>query len=173
MSKYVRFISTMLVALFAMLSPVALVAQQAPQANPLTVSFANLTLAKDSVRARTQASTSVMPGDTLRYSLTFTNRESRALANVVFNNPVPSGVVVMPAPAPAGIRVEYSIDGGFAFSARPMVLVEENGRQVSRPAEPESYTHIRWTVADSIAPGARVTAQYDVRVTGRTAPARR
>jgi uncharacterized repeat protein (TIGR01451 family) len=172
MSQYVRFIRTMVVAVVALLLPAALVAQQAPQANPLTVSFANLTLAKDSARARTQPASSVMPGDTLRYSLTFANRESRALANVVFNNPIPSGVVVMP-PAPAGIRVEYSIDGGFAFSARPMVLVEENGRQVSRPAEPESYTHIRWTVADSIAPGARVTAQYDVRVTGRTAPARR
>lgn len=169
MSKLVRFLIAV-VAVVASSRPV--VAQQA-STNPLSVSFTNLTLAKDSVRVRTQAANSVMPGDTLRYSLTFANRESRALANVVFNNPIPSGVVVLPTAAPSGIRVEYSIDGGFAFAARPMVLVEENGRRVSRPAEPESYTHIRWSVAGSIAPGASVTAQYDARVTGRSAPAAR
>jgi uncharacterized repeat protein (TIGR01451 family) len=173
MSRSSRCIRTMLVTLVVLLLPAAASAQQAAQSNPLTVSFANLTLANDSVRARTQPATSVMPGDTLRYSLTFANREARALANIVFNNPVPAGVVVIPTPATAGLRVEYSIDGGFTYAERPMVVVDEDGRRVSRPAEPESYTHIRWTVTDSIAPGTSVTARYDARVTGRTAPARR
>jgi len=173
MFNRVRIISRVVSTIIAFMLPAALLAQQSAPSNPLTVSFTNLTLAKDSARARTQPATSVLPGDTLRYSLTFANRESRALSNVVFNNPIPAGVVVLPAPAPAGLRVEYAIDGGFNFSPRPMVTVEENGRQVSRPAEPQSYTHIRWTVTGSIAPGASVTAQYDARVTGRPAPARR
>jgi len=156
------------VMLLAGVAP-ALQAQQAPPTpNPLQVTVQNLTASRDEARAQ-QPSTSAQPGDTLRYVLTFTNRETRPLRNIVFDNPIPGGMVVVPASARASTeaRIEFSIDGGKQFSAQPMVLVTENGRQVRRPATPESYTHVRWTLTGSVAAGASVTAQYDARVTGR------
>lgn len=141
---------------------------QQPASNPLTVAVQNLSASRDSARARVEAP-AAQPGDTLRYVLTFTNRETRPLRNVVFDNPIPAGVSLLGSSARMGGagRVEYSIDGGRQYSAQPMVLVEENGQQVRRAATPESYTHIRWTLTGTVAPGASVTAQYDVRVGGR------
>jgi len=68
-------------------------------------------------------------------------------------------------------RAEYSIDGGRTYSARPMETVVVDGRRVQRAAAPEKYTHVRWTLAGMVAPGATVTAEFDARV-GAGAPAR-
>jgi uncharacterized repeat protein (TIGR01451 family) len=139
---------------------------QAQQANsPLKVSFTNITLQHDSARAK-GGSTTALPDDTLRYVLAFTNTQERALRDVVFTNPIPAGLVLVSGSvkSTASTKVEYSIDGGHGYSEQPMVLVEENGRKIRRPATPDSYTHIRWTITGSIAPGATVTAQYDTRV---------
>jgi len=138
--------------------------------NPLTVSYQNLTLMRDTARAKKQAATVVAPNDTLRYTLKFTNTQSRAVTNIVFTNPIPGGLYLVPGTvtSPPSARVEYSIDGGLTYEAQPMVTVTENGRTVRRPATPESYTNIRWTITDSIAPNATVTARYDARVSGGT-----
>ncbi|HUF50616.1 MAG TPA: hypothetical protein VMN60_07285 [Longimicrobiales bacterium] len=143
----------------------------AQQSSALTMSFENVTAARDS--ARTKAGrTAAAPDDTLRYQIGFTNTQTHALERVVFDNPLPrglvlvSGTVVSSAPA----RIEYSADGGKTFSARPMVQVEEAGKRVERPASPASYTHIRWIVTGSVAPGARVTARFDAHVSTHSAP---
>jgi hypothetical protein len=58
------------------------------------------------------------------------------------------------------VLVEYSTDGGKTFSARPMVSEVVGGKRVQKPAPPEQYTHVRWTVRGSISPGAMVTAEF-------------
>jgi uncharacterized repeat protein (TIGR01451 family) len=134
----------------------------------LTMSFRNLTLAHDSARAnpRPRSAGQALHNDTLRYELVFRNPTAVALRNVVFENPLPSnlllvgGSVTTSAPA----RVEYSIDGGKTFSEQPRVREVVNGTEVERAAAPERYTHIRWTVTSDIAPNATVTARYDARV---------
>jgi hypothetical protein len=35
---------------------------------------------------------------------------------------------------------------------------------VRRPVPSERYTHVRWTIDGSVAPGATVTAEFDARV---------
>jgi uncharacterized repeat protein (TIGR01451 family) len=159
-----------MIALFAvalMVAPATVSSAQAQQpTGQLAMSYQNLTLARDTARARKSKPTEVATNDTLRYSLVFKNTASRPISDVVFDNPLPDnmqligGSVTSSAPA----KVEYSIDGGHTFSVQPMQTFLENGKSVQRPARPAEYTHIRWTMAGSVAAGASVTARYDVRV---------
>lgn len=166
-SKVTRAILPLLGVVLVLAAGMQPAAAQQPEA--LTVSYENLTLARDSVRVKQGAGSVALPNDTLRYLVTFANTQGRELRNVVFTNPVPQGVVLLggsvSASAPA--KIEYSIDGGASYSVQPVVTVTENGRQVRRPATPAQYTHIRWTVTGGVAPSARVVARYDVRVGAR------
>jgi uncharacterized repeat protein (TIGR01451 family) len=104
-----------------------------------------------------------LPGDILLYRLRFTNVTQGEVRGVVFNNPVPQGMRYVGGSAGADrqdVIAEYSIDGGKTYSARPMVSEVVAGKRVQKPAAPELYSHVRWTVRGSIAPGASVTAEF-------------
>jgi uncharacterized repeat protein (TIGR01451 family) len=139
---------------------------QVPNTSAVTMTYRNLTLAHDSAGARTRKNGDALNNDTLRYELMFRNPQQFALRNVVFENPLPSnlllvgGSVTTSAPA----RIEFSIDGGKTFSTQPMARTTVNGVSVERPAAPEQYTHIRWTIMGELAVGATVTARYDARI---------
>ena len=80
--QYTKAGATLFALLMLLASAGVVRAQEA--ANPLTVSYQNLTLMRDTARAKKQAATVVAPNDTLRYTLKFTNTQSRAVTNVVF-----------------------------------------------------------------------------------------
>jgi uncharacterized repeat protein (TIGR01451 family) len=126
-----------------------------PQA--LVVTAQNLT-------ARTTGRASdVLPGDTVRYELRFTNTQTATIRNVVFDNPVPNGMRYVAGSAAADrprTQVTYSIDGGRTYSAEPTVQRVVDGRRTSVPAPAELYTHIRWMVQGDLLPGARITAEF-------------
>jgi uncharacterized repeat protein (TIGR01451 family) len=106
------------------------------------------------------------PGDEIRYSLVFTNVTKASVKNVQFVDPIPSGMVYVLGSAAADqpVRLEYSIDGGKSYSAQPVVLKVEDGKKVEQPAPRELYTHVRWTVLASVAPGAKVSAELRTQV---------
>jgi len=125
---------------------------------PLVVTAQNLNAA-----SRGSQSQAVLPGDVLRYQLRFTNQNPGDVRGVVFTNPVPAGLRYVDGSAGADrqdVTVEYSADGGKTFAATPMVTEVVNGKRVQKPASPAQYTHVRWTVRGSIAPGATVTAEF-------------
>src|SRR3989442_1364945 len=62
------------------------------------------------------------------------------------------------------VRVEYSIDGGKSYSARPTIAVVQDGKSVEQPAPRERYTHVRWTVLGSLAAGAKVMAEFRTQI---------
>jgi len=137
----------------------ALSAQRPPRpARPLVVTAQNLNAA-----SRGSQSQAVLPGDVLKYQLRFTNQNPGDVRGVVFTNPVPAGLRYVDGSADADrqdVTVEYSADGGKTFAATPMVTEVVDGKRVQRPAAPEQYTHVRWTVQGSLAPGATVTAEF-------------
>jgi uncharacterized repeat protein (TIGR01451 family) len=143
------------------------------EASPFTMRQENLTLAKDSVRLRSARPTDALPNDTLRFFLAFRNTQDREVRNVAIDNPLPVGLVFLGGSvvASGAARVEYSIDNGVTYSAQPMVKVVVDGQEVERPADPASYTHIRWTILEGVAPGAAVNARFDARVGLRPAAA--
>ena len=145
--------STMMAAALVVTCATVLSAQR-----PLVVTATNL-----NARSRGTESQAVLPGDVLQYQLRFTNQGQGDVRGVVFTNPVPAGLRYVDGSAGADrqdVAVEYSTDGGKTFAATPMVTEVVAGRRVQKPASPEQYTHVRWTVRGAIAPGASVTAEF-------------
>lgn len=111
----------------------------------------------------------MLPGDVVRYELQFTNLTSDSVRQVVFQNEVPAGLEYVPASAGADrgdVTVEYSIDAGATYAATPMAETVIDGQTVLRPAPPETYTHIRWTLSGWLQPQAELTAEYRARLPG-------
>jgi uncharacterized repeat protein (TIGR01451 family) len=112
----------------------------------------------------------LMPGDVVRYRLTFTNVTPHAVKSVVFDNPLPAGLRYQGGTAASDreqVMIQYSIDGGKSYSAQPMIEVEVDGKRVQRPAPADTYTHIRWSVQGSVLPGAVVHAEFRAQLAAR------
>jgi uncharacterized repeat protein (TIGR01451 family) len=90
----------------------------------------------------------VVPGDRVVFTLAYRNTGSQPLADLVFDNPVPSGVVYR-ASAANSPAPELSVDG----------------RRYGTPAQlgtidPADVTHVRWRLARPLAPGASGTFAF-------------
>jgi len=106
-----------------------------------------------------QTAEEVAPGDEIRYVLDYTNEGSDAADNVRLDMPVPAQINLIEGSVEAGAaNVSYSIDGGETFSTRGELTITANGQQ--RAATAEEITHIRWSFAESIAPGTAGTISY-------------
>jgi uncharacterized repeat protein (TIGR01451 family) len=129
-----------------------------------------LTIRAENVSAHTtrQADgTHVLPGDTVRYHLLFTNVSNGAVHGIVLDNPIPAGLRYEAGSAKADradVAVLFSIDGGKSYSAEPMVDVTVDGRHEQHAAPAEMYTHVRWQVRGDVAKGAQLRAEYDAQV---------
>jgi uncharacterized repeat protein (TIGR01451 family) len=109
----------------------------------------------------------VQPGDVLRYTASGSNKGNVDAKNLVLTQPIPQGTVyVLNSAATAAQTVTtYSIDKGKTFTAKPMVQVTlPDGRTEMRPAPAAAYTHVRWQVANPVAPKAEVKLAYHVEV---------
>src|SRR5207247_9571565 len=106
------------------------------------------------------------PGDVIRYRLVFTNVTAGPVKNIQFVDPIPSGMVYVLGSATSDqrVRVEYSIDSGRTYAARPTISVVESGNAVQKPAPPARYTNDRWHLVGSLARGAQVTVEFHARV---------
>ena len=108
-------------------------------------------------------------GDVVEYRLVFTNITGNPVNNIQFTDPLPEGMYYLQGTAGADredVDVEFSLDGGTSYSEQPMVEVVVEGRTELRPASPEVYTNIRWTVHGEVQPDASVTADFQVRFGG-------
>ncbi|HYT63018.1 MAG TPA: hypothetical protein VEL50_03920 [Gemmatimonadales bacterium] len=110
------------------------------------------------------------PGDEIRYRLVFTNVTAGPVKNIQFVDPIPQGMVYVLGSATSDqrVHVEYSIDSGRTYTARPTISMVEGGIPLQKPAPPERFTHVRWTVVGSLARAAQVTVVFHARV--REAP---
>ena len=140
--------------------------ERAPKA--LVVSATILTWGQDPQTSdvRDREPNTVELGDVVEYRLVFTNITGRPINNIQFNDPLPEGMHYLQGTAGADrddVDVEFSLDGGTSYSTQPMVEVVVDGQTEWRPADPEDYTDIRWTVHGDLLPDARVTAAFQVR----------
>ncbi len=148
-------------------------AQEPDSPRPLVVTAENLSAGdarhQDYV-ARGGDPEALLPGDVVLYRLRFTNLTADSVRQVVFENPVPAGLDYVAGSAGADradVTLEYSIDSGGTYSAAPMAETVVDGQTVLRPAPPETYTHIRWTLSGWLQPQAAVTAEYRARLPER------
>lgn len=133
----------------------------------LTVAATNRTASEAAARGVARQDSTVLPGDVIRYTLTFTNSLDHAVRGLKLSNPIPAGLHLVGGSTWASrddARLEYSIDGGKTFSAQPTESVAVDGHTVQRPASPDRYTNVRWVVAGDVAPKAVVTARFEARL---------
>ena len=154
-------------AVLVLMAAWPLSAQQPKQ--ELVVTAQNLTAREMATNGKARKDSVAAPGDVIEYQLVFANTKTFALKNVVFQDPIPGGLVYVPETAKStrdDVVVEYSVDKGATWSVKPMVEVVEAGKKVSKPATPEQYTNVRWRVTGLVAPGATVEARFQTRVNG-------
>ena len=111
-----------------------------------------------------------VPGDVIEYSLVFSNITDGDVSDVTFTDPIPAGLQYVLGSTTvdrSDVVVDFSINGGTIWAEQPMVdVAQPDGSMVRQPAAAASYTHVRWTVTGSVAPGAQVTARFRAQVAG-------
>ena len=92
----------------------------------------------------------VTPGDKLVFSVTYANKTLRPATDLVVTNPVPPSVAFA-GDESAGALV--SVDGGKTWGALPELKVKADDGAL-KAAAASDVTHLRWSFAKPIAPGA-------------------
>lgn len=108
----------------------------------------------------------VMPGDELRYTITFSNEGDDVIGpgSVVIVNPIPASLAYLPGTAGgSGADVSYSADGGESWGG-PGSLAVIGSDGIRRAAEPDGYTHIRWTYRAALEPGQESSVFFRARL---------
>jgi len=106
-------------------------------------------------------------GDTLVYTLAYSNKGNETATDAIVENPVSAGMTYIDNSASgAGAEITFSIDGGKSYK-KPSLLTYEikqpNGTVQKYTARPEEYTHIRWTIRQ-VPPGTGGTLSFSARV---------
>lgn len=105
----------------------------------------------------------VVPGDDVVYTITFTNISDESAENVVITNPISENLTYVQGSAfGPGTVIEFSVDDGQSFAAPDELMVGANGEE--RPAEAEDFTHVRWTMQNELEAGAQGMARFKARL---------
>ena len=102
---------------------------------------------------------SVIPGERVFYTITFTNVGEEPAENVVITNPIAAELTYVEGSAfGAGMEVQFSVDGGATFAVAAELTVTEDGE--TRAARPDDFTHIRWVMQGELNTGSQGTARF-------------
>lgn len=137
------------------------VAQEQGHLNVTTTVQKQEVTVNDSGEAETRlvAADTVVPGESVVYTITFQNISDEPAANVVITNPISEDLTYVDGSAfGPGTVIQFSTDGGQNFAAADEMTVFDDG--VSRPAGPDDFTHIRWVMQNELAVGAQGTARF-------------
>lgn len=105
------------------------------------------------------AAETVVPGERVVYTITFTNISNDAADNVVITNPIAESLTYIDGSAfGPGAEILFSVDNGRTFAGREALTVVDEG--VVRAASAEDFTHIRWVMQQELAAGAQGVARF-------------
>jgi len=156
--KSVLIIAAMLAALPAM-------SQEAGHLNVRTVVQKEEVTVNDSgeTERRLVPASTVVPGDDVVYTITFTNTSDETADNIVITNPLAGELTYVDGSAfGPGSSIEFSVDGGVSYGAASELTVTEDG--AARPARPTDFTHIRWVMQHELQAGAQGLARFRARL---------
>lgn len=106
----------------------------------------------------------VVPGDDVIYTVTYTNKTGKPADNITVTNPVPAHTRYRDGSAVGeGATITFSVDGGKTFATPDKLTVaikDKSGKDITRPAAAADYTHIRWVLKQSVAPGQSGTVRF-------------
>ena len=105
----------------------------------------------------------IVPGDDVVYTITFTNVSDESAENIVITNPISENLTYVQGSAfGPGTVIEFSVDDGQSFAAPDDLMVGSNGDE--RPAAAEDFTHVRWTMQNELQAGAQGMARFKARL---------
>ncbi len=116
------------------------------------------------VERRLLAADAVVPGDELRYTISFSNVGAEVVdaESIVITNPIPENTEYLEDTAfGAGTVIVFSLDGE-TFAVPEALKVMEGGVEVSASAK--DYQAIRWTFAPALEPGESSHVSFNVRL---------
>jgi uncharacterized repeat protein (TIGR01451 family) len=148
------------ISLLLMLS-VSAFAQEEGHLNVRTVVQKEAVTVNDDGEAETSlvAADSVVPGETVVYTISFENVSDEAADDVVITNPISETLTYVEGSAfGPGTEIQFSVDGGQTFASRDALTVTEGG--VTRAANAGDFTHIRWVMREELAAGAQGMARF-------------
>lgn len=104
-------------------------------------------------------------GEIVRWTIVGTNKGSDPALHFTPSDKIPAGTAYIAGSAStAGGHVEFSVDEGKTWSSKPMVTIQSATGPMQKPADPSSYTNIRWIAEKPLAPKGSVRFAYEVRV---------
>jgi len=117
----------------------------------------------EKILVRTPA-TLVVPGSIIIYTNRFDNQGKEPAEKLKITNPIPKNMEFLAGSAlPEDATIVYSIDGGKMFdAAEALFVIEADGTK--RPAEARDYTHIRWTLKQTLSPGETGFVEFRARL---------
>jgi uncharacterized repeat protein (TIGR01451 family) len=102
----------------------------------------------------------VVPGDRVIYTLEIRNAGATPVRDAMITYAVPSHMMYVADSATGpGAEVRYSVDGGHTFE-RPENLRVNDAGGGSRPARQDEYTHIRWTLRNTLKTNSVAFARF-------------
>jgi uncharacterized repeat protein (TIGR01451 family) len=108
-----------------------------------------------------------LPGDVLKYTITYRNAGSAEARDGSVVDPVPKDTCYVPGSAEGkDTAIAFSIDGKRFLEPRMLKYRERraDGTEAERTAPPEMYTHIRWKLLKAVPPGGAGSVSFKARV---------
>ena len=117
---------------------------------------------------RAVAATKFQPGDTIVYTITYTNNSTEPVTDAAVNDPIPAGTAYIPDSARGeGADITFSIDNGKTFQKPTILFYEVNsgaGKRERKVASPDQYTNVRWVLTSTIPPKGSGKVSFRVKV---------
>ncbi len=108
--------------------------------------------------------TKIVPGDEVVYTITFHNAGKQPADKVVITDPIPDDVAYRDGSAYGpGSEIEFSVDGGKTWG-KPETLKVKGTDGKPRAAVGSDYSHVRWTLLSSVAPGQKGFVRFRVTI---------
>ena len=99
-------------------------------------------------------------GQELFYTLRIRNPSTEFARAVVVVQEIPKNTTYVPQSAAGpGVLITFSADGGQSYAQEGQLRVTDTAG-VSRTAQPQDYTNIRWQLRNPLAPGAIALARF-------------
>jgi len=106
----------------------------------------------------------VVPGDTVVYKNSITNRSKKSVNDMVLNNAIPKHTeyIADSAKCEKDCDILFSVDGGTKFDSADRLMVKIGDKE--RQALPKEYTNVRWILTSALEANSVTNVSFKTRL---------